>query len=101
MACELACRTEIIKGCNVSLLQESETISMQSNDLDGTLEEISGRVSVVVFDDISPNKSTSYQASALTDGSIADFGEELLGSVSRQASINCKFFSTLFVNICS
>ena len=75
---------------------------MQSNVLDGTLEEISGRVSIVIFNNISPNKSTSYQASALIDGSIREFGEELLGSVSRQASINCKFLvQYLFIYVAS
>ena len=76
---------------------------MQSDELNGTSEKISGQISIVIFNNISSNKSVTYQASALTDASITEFGEQLLGSVSRQVSINCKFFGTvhIFVNKCS
>ena len=76
---------------------------MQFDELDGTSEKISGQISVVLFHNISSNKLVSYQGSALTDASITEFGEQLLGIVSRHVSINCKFFGTvhIFVNKCS
>ena len=87
--CKLACRTSIIKGCEVSLLKETETISMQSEPLDRASERISGREYTVVFLGISLNKSVNYRAIALTNSNITEFGEEFAGSVSR----NCKFFT--------
>ena len=65
---------------------------MQSEQLDGSLEKLSGRDSTVLFLYISINKSFSYHAIALTDGSITEFGEELVGIVLRN-DLYCKFFS--------
>ena len=86
VVCKLACRTSIIRGCEVSLLQGTETTSMQSDRVDGTSEEILGHEATVLFPDISINQSVSYRATALTDGSVTEFGAELVGSV----VINCK-----------
>ena len=89
--CKLACRTSIISGCKVSLLQGTETTSVQSEQPVGTLEKLSGRDSSVVFiNDISLNNSFSYRAIALTDDGATEFGEELVGNVSIEV-LNSKF----------
>ena len=82
--CKLACRTSIIKGCEVSLLKETE-ITSKSKQIVGALERISGRDSTVLFLEISLNKSVSYRATALTD---TEFGVEFVGRV----DVQCKFF---------
>ena len=92
--CELACRTSIISGCEISLLQGTETTSMQSEQPFGTLERQSSRHSIVIFPGISLNNSISYHAIALTDsGGVTEFGEQVVGSVSRE-DLNCKFLAT-------
>ena len=91
--CELACRTSIITGCEVSLLQGTEITSIQSEQPVGTLERQSSRDSTVIFTGISLNNSFSYRAIAVTDGGVTEFGEQLVGSVSRE-SLNCKFLAT-------
>ena len=93
--CKLACRTSIISGCKVSLLQGTRTMSMQSEQPIGTLEKQSGRDSIVTFTGISSNNSFSYRAIALTDGGITEFGEELVGNVSRD--LNCKFLDLTII----
>ena len=75
-------------------------MSMQSEQLVGSLENLSGRDSTVLFQSISINESVSYRATALTDDSITEFGEELVGSVSRE-NLNRKFsisLSTIVLN---
>ena len=95
IVCTLACRTSIIRGCNVTLSQGQRTVSQQSENIMGTSNEISGNNVSIIFaelePDISLNNPISYSARAIaqTSNSISEFGEQVDGVVSMD--FNCEY----------
>ena len=52
----------------------------------------------MIFTSISLNNSFSYHAIALTDGGgVAEFGKQLVGSISREG-LNCKFLDVRIIH---
>ena len=77
----------------VSLSHEQGTTSKQSEELLGTIEDLSGRESPVQFASISSNNSISFSAIAIISDDMNEFGNPVDGSVSR-GDTTCKFSST-------
>lgn len=95
-ACKLACRSSIISGCEVFLMQGKETTSSQSKEIAGNLELLE-RIVIVRFADIILNDSISYQATALTTSNFTELGK-VVGSISREDLNRECYSSTLLAS---
>ena len=94
VVCTLACRTSIISSCEVSLSQGNGTISMQSANITGISNEISGNDINIIFSEVNMSDLSliAYSARAIAQNSsnMFVFGQQIDGIFSR--GLNREFF---------
>ena len=97
--CTLACRTSIIRGCNVTLSQEHGAITRQSENIMGTSDAISGHDITTIFYDLNTSNillnnpiGYSVRAIAQNNSNVFEFGEKIDDVISRDSY--CEFSSS-------
>lgn len=88
--CKVACRSNIINGCSITLIHTSEirhiVLQSSSTDVQGSVEAIEARIVTVNFNNINPNLEYRYSAFPLEAG-VAIRSSDVSGPISP---LNCK-----------